>query len=107
MGPKVVAKRRQGITTTCCIITRKSASLGLGLLVVFPVLGGGTKNNHIENGNVGVPVDKVLCSLVDSKLVFQYIIQYVVCVCARAQLLAPLSYVLRLYIYKAWVFVVE
>ena len=89
-------------------------SLGLGLLVVFPVLSGGTKNNHTEKRNVGVPVGKasVFRGGFESGITVYYPVLCVcvcvcVCACAGARLPAPLSYVPRLYIDKAWVFVVE
>jgi len=59
------------------------SSLGLGLLIVFPVLSGGTKNNHTENGNVGVPVSKafVFRGGFETGIPVYY---PVFCVCARA-----------------------
>jgi len=85
-------------------------SLGLGLLVVFPVLSGGTKNNHTEKRNVGVPVGKasVFRGGFESGIPVYYPVLCVrACAGAGARLPAPLSYVPRLYIDKTWVFVVE
>jgi hypothetical protein len=64
------------------------SSLGLGLLVVFPVLSGGTKNNHTEKGNVGVHVGKasVFRGGFETGIPVYYPVFCVcvcVCVCAR------------------------
>jgi len=65
-------------------------SLGLGLLVVFPVLSGGTKNNHTEKRNVGVPVGKasVFRGGFESGITVYYPVLCVcvcVCMCVRGR----------------------
>jgi len=55
---------------------------------VFPVLGGETKNNHTENGNVGVSVGKasVFRGGFETGIPVYYPVFCVcVCVCARAR----------------------